>query len=444
MQVIESYIIYLEKLVAKPLPKRRIKPYVHSIELAINGQLSKTLRKHVPMTDLQASGAFFTGESMADQVVASIPEAELTTLTALDSACGGGNLLLALARRLPLAATLAETVAQWGQQLHGMDIHQQFVRATRARLMLLTTLRGLAEVGPAFFECRIPTPALAFPKIVQADSLSPEVNWPPVKYYLLNPPYNRVFVPKWYRLATGRASQAALFIHKGLKQAQAGTIIRAILPDVLRSGSYYNKWRRHVALTAVAQPIQALGQFDEDTNVNVFLLSLEVREQVLEQPIEWVNCQPAPVGTSTIGQKYSVRVGRVVPHRDKEEGEIYPYLDVHSVPAWGNIIADLKARRYTGTTFKPPFVVVRRTSRANDPCRAVGTIVRASNAQVAKQVAVENHLLVVRPDSGLLSDCEALLAQLRDPRTSDWLNERIRCRHLTVGAVQSIPLWSNG
>lgn len=442
MQLLENYIQYLEKLAAKPLPKRRVKPYIHSLELATNGQLYKTLRKDVPIAQLHASGAFFTGETMANQLVASIPAAELATLTALDPTCGGGDLLLALARRLSLRATLAETLTQWGQQLYGLDIHLEFVRATRTRLLLLASFRGLQEVGQSFFDCPVLTPKQAFPNVIQANSLNQD--WPVTDYKLLNPPFNRVPIPAWYRLATGRVSQAALFVYKSLEQAQEGSTILAILPDVLRSGSYYNRWRQHITLEAEVQAIQGLGQFDEATNVDVFLLTMKAQTQVLQQLVSWVNCQPAPENTQTIGQKYSVRVGRVVPHRDKEDkGEVYPYLNVHSVPAWGNIVAGQEERRYIGTTFTPPFVAVRRTSRANDLWRAVGTIIQAKNEKQPEQVAVENHLLVIKPDSGLLSDCEALLEQLRDPRTNDWLNERIRCRHLTVGAVQSIPLWPN-
>lgn len=172
---------------------------------------------------------------------------------------------------------------------------------------------------------------------------------------------------------------------------------------------------------------------------------MQAHEQVLQQPVGWVNCPPAPANTSTIGQQYSVRVGRVVPHRDKEKDEntLHPYLDVHSVPAWESVQADRKERRYKGTTFTPPFVAVRRNSRANDPHRAVGTIIQARNPEQPEQIAVENHLLVLRPNSGQLTDCETLLKCLRDPRTNDWLNERIRCRHLTVGSIQSIPWWPN-
>jgi len=34
-----------------------------------------------------------------------------------------------------------------------------------------------------------------------------------------------------------------------------------------------------------------------------------------------------------------------------------------------------------------------------------------------------------------------LLASLTDRRTKAWLDERIRCRHLTVSAVRDLPIW---
>ncbi|MGY3091294.1 hypothetical protein ACVWYF_004360 [Hymenobacter sp. UYAg731] len=442
MHLIESYIEHLEKLAVKPLFKRKRKTYIKNIELALNGQLSKTLREFVSMPDLLESGAFFTGEPMANQLVASIPAEELASITALDSACGGGNLLLALARRLALAATLTETIDRWGEQLYGMDIHLQFVRATRARLILLATLRGLAEVGPSFFECPKLILAETFPHVVVVEN-SLEVTWPKVERYLLNPPFNRVPVPAWCRWATGRVSQASLFISKAFEQAEPESIIHAILPDVLRSGSNYNRWRRHVENSSTIELIEPLGQFDDDTHVDVFSLTLIVREQLLIQPTNWVNNAPVVNIAHTVGQLFQVNVGRVVPHRDAEIGTVYPYLDVHNVPAWGTIMAGQDERRFSGTTFTTPFVVVRRTSRANYPYRAVGTVIEANESANTEQVAVENHLIVLRPHSGALADCTALLERLHDQRTNDWLNECIRCRHLTVGSVQSIPWWPN-
>ena len=54
---------------------------------------------------------------------------------------------------------------------------------------------------------------------------------------------------------------------------------------------------------------------------------------------------------------------------------------------------------------------------------------------------VDNHLIILKPKSGLLRDCKTALQILKDQRTDDWLNESIRCRHLTVKIVKQIPVW---
>jgi len=56
-----------------------------------------------------------------------------------------------------------------------------------------------------------------------------------------------------------------------------------------------------------------------------------------------------------------------------------------------------------------------------------------------RPVAVDNHLIVVSPHDGSRATCDSLLPVLRHPDTSEWLNDRIRCRHLTTGSVGGIP-----
>jgi hypothetical protein len=54
---------------------------------------------------------------------------------------------------------------------------------------------------------------------------------------------------------------------------------------------------------------------------------------------------------------------------------------------------------------------------------------------------VENHLIVLRPKDGTIGACREVLGILKDERTTRWLNERIRCRHLTVAALDELPWW---
>jgi hypothetical protein len=95
----------------------------------------------------------------------------------------------------------------------------------------------------------------------------------------------------------------------------------------------------------------------------------------------------------------------------------------------------LPARRFSGRCVEPPFVAVRRTSRPGEPTRARPAVVTG-----AEPVAVDNHLLVVRPHDGALDACHELAAWLRKPESTNWLDEHYRCRHLTVGALKSLPL----
>jgi hypothetical protein len=47
------------------------------------------------------------------------------------------------------------------------------------------------------------------------------------------------------------------------------------------------------------------------------------------------------------------------------------------------------------------------------------------------------------PRDGSLASCEALMRQLAEDAADRYLNERIRCRHLTVKAVRDVPFEAN-
>jgi hypothetical protein len=70
--------------------------------------------------------------------------------------------------------------------------------------------------------------------------------------------------------------------------------------------------------------------------------------------------------------------------------------------------------------------------------RAVATLVRGEGT-----VAIENHLIVLLPKDGRLKTCAKLLDSLKHENTTKWLNERIRCRHLTVSALSQLPLFAS-
>jgi hypothetical protein len=234
-------------------------------------------------------------------------------------------------------------------------------------------------------------------------------------------------------------SAAALFVAKTLTQVVDGTRIVAILPEALRTGSRYSHWRRHIESLATVRRVEALGRFDRLTDIHVFILSLDRRAggpPTIDATPRWRDEDDG--SPETVGDFFEVWTGPVVQNRDPHRGPWHRFAHVRSVPPWERINAGqhLGSRRYAGRVFDPPFVVLRRTSRPEDQCRTVASIVTGSSP-----VAVENHLLVLVPQDRTEKRCHQALSVLRAPGTTDWMNKRIRCRHLTVGAVSSIP-WS--
>jgi hypothetical protein len=129
-----------------------------------------------------------------------------------------------------------------------------------------------------------------------------------------------------------------------------------------------------------------------------------------------------------------IHVGPVVPFRHAKKGPCHRYLTTHNAPPWETVSQVNDQRRFSGTVFHPPLVVVRRTSRRNDRFRAVGTIMNTKSS-----LAIENHLMVLLPRDGSLKTCQKLLRCLKRLDTTAWLNDRICCRHLTVSSLASLP-----
>lgn len=66
--------------------------------------------------------------------------------------------------------------------------------------------------------------------------------------------------------------------------------------------------------------------------------------------------------------------------------------------------------------------------------RASAVLIRSD-----EPVAVENHLIVLTPRDGTIKTCKTLLEILACETTTEWLDKRIRCRHLTVGVLKELP-----
>lgn len=165
-----------------------------------------------------------------------------------------------------------------------------------------------------------------------------------------------------------------------------------------------------------------------------FYFKAEVNSGLASRASWW---SPPALGGVSVGDRFDVRVGTVVPHRDKDAGQLSPYLRARELPIDGEYKPGNVQRRHEGKRFRPPFVVVRRTSRpdASAPSRLAPTLIRGK-----EPVLVENHLIVCAPRDRKLASCEDLIEALTARTTTKWLDQRLRCRHLTVTAIRDVPL----
>lgn len=434
MKALESYSREIEQLAAKVSQGGmgdEAQKVVHDV---LDGQPSRVLRHLVPLSQLRETGAFFTGRGLADEVTGSMLTGVTSGVTILDPACGAGDLLLASARHLPISGTLESTLELWSRSLKGFDVHPEFILLAKARLCILAVERG-TELTPSCLNAED-----WFPGIRVLDCLSARQRLLDADYIVLNPPYSMTQAPPECEWASGLVSQAALFLQRVIDNASAGTELVAILPDVLRTGSRYSRWRESVEAHTRLDRVEIVGRFDALTDVDVFTVRMTVspeRRVNKERTGDWwVSQSGIETAAEAVGDYFDVRVGPVVPHRHPKVGPLLPYVHAQQLPTWRSVEAGSSFRRFGGTVFEPPFVVVRRTSRPGDRYRATGTVITGRSP-----VAVENHLLVLKPKSDSLADCLRLIENLRSPQTNDWLDERIRCRHLTVLALKELPWW---
>jgi hypothetical protein len=391
-----------------------------AVTAALDGQVGEQIRALIPLELRRSAGAFFTSQSLAARLL--LPGDVAFNGPILDPACGAGDLLLRVAAQLPVRRTVTATLRSWGQKLHGRDIDPVFVRAARLRLALMACMRTGARwcaSGDCITEL--------LPEVRAGDGKELRPERPGL--LLLNPPFGATVArTKWGQGLIGRA---AVFATELIEQLPAGTAVRAILPDVLRSGSNYERWREHVETLMRVESIEAVGQFDPWTDIDVFILrgALGVGGNTVAW---WPDSED---GARIVDRLFHVHVGAVVPHRDPDEGDESPFICARDLPVGGEHFP-LRTRRHSGRRYCPPLVVVRRTSRPSDAGpRAIATVVRCR-----QPILVENHLLVCIPRDRRLATCYRLRDALMSQTATDWLDARIRCRHLTVSALRAVPL----
>ena len=238
MRAFASYVNDLEGLLEQALASPRKDGVDDRIGAALDGQPGRELRRLVGLEEQRAAGAFFTGSALAERAVAPLAKSLDRRSVILDPACGAGDLLVSVSKLMPSRRDLSSRLAFWGRRLVGRDLQPEFVRATKLRL-------ALAAVGREFHPGRIRTldEDRLFPWITSGCGLSDPDIFSRATHIVVNPPFTTMIAPADCEWAGGGVSMAALFIDACLRQAKEGTRIVAILPEVLRSGERYRKWR---------------------------------------------------------------------------------------------------------------------------------------------------------------------------------------------------------
>ncbi len=414
-----EYVAQLQELARHESPSE----VDEAVAAALNGEAAVELRERVSLEKRREAGAFFS----PPDVVASVRERLRSDVgpssVIFDPACGAGDLLLGAARLLGGGEYPLPTLRQWSNNLLGVDLYSEFVDAARARLVLLARSLSAGRRLAAGAEAR------SLQGIRVASGLDSSGPYQRSTHVVMNPPFSGVATPAGIPWSSGRVSLAAVFVWTAATQMSPGARLIAVVPDVLRSGARYRQFRQSLSdLGELAFPVKH-GRFDPFTDVHTSLLELRIGQSANTQQ----QTNPAQL-VPTIGTKFKVHVGPVVPHRLSNRGTWRPFLYTGNCPRWGSVDSRDQSVRFTGTVFRPPLVVVRRTSRPEDASRAVTTLVL-----IDQEVAIENHLIVLIPRDGSVSSCSSLIRLLRKESTSAWLNERIRCRHLTVRSVAEIP-----
>lgn len=397
--------------------------WLNNASTALDGQAGRKLESLVPLNCRRSVGAFFTDHSLAEQLLEGATFDRRSVI--YDPACGAGDLLLAAARKLGSAKGLCETLENWSTALFGTDIVKEFISTSLLRIQLQARLLNNHEILP---HKRLPA------TLAQRDALKFPEYFKAATHVVMNPPFTLIPASTECRWGSGKVNAAAVFVENALNHMKAGAQLFAILPEVLRTGTRYASWRDEIQKLGKIVRIESAGAFPGSADVDVFLLHATRLKEPKHSPISWVAKKPNSKHV-LLEERFNVSVGPLVAYRDPHSGPQCRFAHPKNVPAW-ETVASLKGRRlWTGRMEKPPFVVLRRTSRPGDKFRATASIIVGKTP-----VAVENHLIICRPIEKTLKSCKNLLKSLKSKETNDFLDIQMRCRHLTVGVVKSIPI----
>lgn len=387
------------------------------------------LRAVLPIEEMRAIGSFFTGQALSTKAIDSFEVLISAKSAVLDPTCGTGNLLIECSRKLSTKKGLAATLKIWGRVLRGHDIHESFVEATKLRIILEALSRGAQK------DCSLIEAITYLPGISTRDAMSlSKAQLSDITHVLMNPPFSNWPSPRTDYWNPGKVNAAGVIFDHMIRVLPSNCEISAILPDVLRSGSRYEKWRQFIN-TKIDGKISIVGRFNKKTNVDVFIVNGTLQDNNAGGRLLWSAENLAP---SQIGDHFDVCIGPLVAYRDPEDGPLAPYAHSNNIPLWKITTEVSEKRKFKGRLIYPPFVVVRRTSSPSNKFRAAAAIIDGT-----APVAVENHLIVIKPKNGKTSQCKSLLKALQCSEINSFINEKIRCRHLTVGVMKEVPFMDN-
>ena len=358
-----TYVESLQRLAFGDISRNPSAEYADVIDAALDGGPSFELAKSESLHDRRLMGAFFTDRAVANRMTQHWCH-HVENFQYVDPACGAGDLLLAVAQRLPALDSLKATLRSWGERLVGFDRDHRFISATKARLTLLARQRS-----PDGWRTSLPCDSIPFPNIVVADGLSrTHANYADNVRLLMNPPYAAVQATEHCSWTTGGVCAAAVFLDHWIDRLPLGAEIVALLPDALRSGTRYQRWRDSVESRATVLEINLLMQFSPTVDIDVFSLALRVDHEPQKKAAWWAE----PTGRQTVRDLFHIRVGSVVPHRHAEVGPIRIYATTRDLPVGTEINEITNRRRFSGTVFKGPFLAVRRTLTTGTESEVVG------------------------------------------------------------------------
>ncbi len=238
------------------------------VKSILNGKTTSELKRLVSLKYRKDNGIFFTGPQLSKKVANKLKHILTDGTMVIDPACGAGNLLLFCLDHLPKKDTLIETLEYWSKIIYGYDLYEEFIITAKLRFIL--------HAMRFFPNDKIPDIELKkyFYNIKVKDSLATNKLNNKQACVVVNPPFGYTKSIKKCSWASGQIQVAGIFMEKIINNAPEGQHIVSILPDVLKSGSRYKKWRDFISNNVSYLDIETCGRFDNETDVDVFILHI--------------------------------------------------------------------------------------------------------------------------------------------------------------------------